>query len=100
MFEIFWSREERSHARFPRGSEIRGYLIGVPIIRESYYLGSIIRVPCFRKPPPPPPPANPKGMMANKSSKHMIYMVLFAQGPRNFRAMPKSPFNGFQPLKP
>ena len=32
-------------------SEIRGSLIGVPLMRESYYLGTLLGVPDFRKPP-------------------------------------------------
>ena len=38
------------HVRFGV-SEIRGTLLGVLLIRESYYLGVYFRVPSFREPP-------------------------------------------------
>ena len=35
----------------PYGVYENGGTLLVPILRESYYLGSIFGVPCFRKPP-------------------------------------------------
>ena len=73
---VHLSTQHSNHLQDVGASENRGYLIGVLIIRESYYVWSMLRVPYLRIPP------RAMGFCASRHLPRLPWPVVAAEASR------------------